>query len=83
MTEIVNVKNKEMSSQPLCSGENCPRKLSCGHYSAIIHEDDIAFTHAPWNARKHNCEFYFGLDANALLAHVNKILNGDGGKESF
>jgi hypothetical protein len=65
-----------MSQQPLCQGIGCPRKLSCGHYSEVIHEDDIAFTHSPWDSRKNRCEFYFGLDANALIEHVKNILNG-------
>jgi hypothetical protein len=60
---------------PLCSGIGCPLKNSCAHYAETIHEDDMAFTHAPYSTFKKSCEFYTGLDVDALRNHIKDILN--------
>ena len=70
-----------MSIEPMCTGCNCPLKHSCGHYSEVIHEDDVAFTHAPYQHKAKKCEHYFGMDAQALVDRVKDILNGKDSKQ--
>jgi hypothetical protein len=72
-----------MNSQyPLCTGVMndgtvCPKRNSCAHFSEVIHEDDMAFTHAPYSKYKKDCEFYVGIDANALREYIKDILKED------
>jgi hypothetical protein len=60
---------------PLCTGEGCPIKATCERQSDIIHEDDLAFTHAPYDKRRKLCEFYIGLQENALREYIKDILD--------
>ena len=66
---------------PLCPGLSCPKKMTCNRYSEVIHEDDMAFTHAPWDDRRKRCEFYSGPEENSLREYIKDLLNGHDNKK--
>lgn len=66
----------------LCGGINCPHKFTCSRYRPEIYEGEPVFTHTPYNPVKKKCEFYMGIEENALMEHIKSILgNGNKGSE--